>query len=60
MSRRFHRWLIGLFGTLLVLALMPLNDRLIKTHPLALWVEVGAMGVVIFIGAYRDELRNRG
>lgn len=59
MSRRFHKWLIGFFGTVLVLALMPLNDRLIKTYPSALWVEVGAMAVVIFIGAYRNELRNR-
>ena len=59
MPRRFRKWLIGVGGSLLVLALLPLNDHLIKVHPSALWVEMGAMGVAMFITQYKNELRKR-
>lgn len=60
MTRRCRDWLIGIGGGLLVLALMPINHWLIAAHQSVLWVEMGMMGVVMFVGAYRNELRKRG
>ena len=60
MTRRFREWLIGFAGLVLVLALMPLNSRLIKLDPSVLWVEMGVMGEAKLIARYRNELRKRG
>ena len=60
MPRRFREWLIGIAGLLLVLAVMPINRRLIKVHPSVLWVEMGVMGVAMFTVQYRNELRRKG
>ena len=57
MPRRFRHWLVNVAGLVLVLALMPLNSRLIKAHPSALWAEMGAMSVFMFMRAYQNELR---
>ena len=59
MPRRFHKWLIGIAGGLLALAVIPLNDRLIKAHPSVLWLEAGAMLVAMFVAQYRRELEKR-
>jgi hypothetical protein len=62
MSRRFRRsveWLMGIGGSLLLIAFWPALDRLFAAHPPALWSAMGAMLVAMFIAQYRQELAKR-